>query len=96
MPGPSDGFLIAVLSYAPADADRLVAAQSGSPAQTEVATFPWFPAALRALAHNNVDGFEVLTASRYDATADTRAPFTSGALHRIGTSGWFVLALSTT
>ena len=94
VPGPSDGFLIAVLSYAPADAERL-AAQSGPAARSDVATAPWFPAGLLALAHPNADGLAVLSASRYMATSYVRAPFSGGVLQRIGQSGWFVLVLST-
>jgi hypothetical protein len=95
VPGPADGFLIAVLSYAPADAERLVAAQSGPAARSDVATAPWFPPGLLALAHPNAEGRAVLSGSRYVTTSYARAPFSSATLQRIGTSGWFVLVLST-
>lgn len=94
IPGPSDGFLVAVLSYAPADADRLVAAHSTPPSRTDIAMADWFPAGLRALARPNADGLQVLSGTRYVA-AYIRPPFSAGALTRIGTSGWFVLVLST-
>jgi hypothetical protein len=94
VPGPSDFFLVAVLRYAPADADRLVAAHSTSPASTDTALADWFPPDLRALAHSNADGLLVLSGTRYGASY-VRSPFSVGALTRIGASGWFVLALWT-
>lgn len=96
IPGPSDLFLIAALNYPPADADRLVAAQRGTPTNSDVDAAPWFPAALGALAHPDDDSVQVLSGPRYDATSYTRRPFSAGALYRIGSSGWFVLVLSTT
>jgi len=94
IPGPSDGFLVAVLSYAPADADRLVAAHSTPPSRTDIAMADWFPAGLRALAHPNADGLQVLSGTRY-VVSYVRPPFSAGALNRVGSSGWFVLVLST-
>lgn len=85
--------IIAVLRFAPADAQNLVAqAEKYSPAKTEsIGVESWFPAEL--VAQSQLSGDETVKATTYAANDFFQNSYNSGRFSRIEETSYFVLEI---
>jgi hypothetical protein len=91
---PNGKKIVAVLKFAAADAERIVA-QAGkhqTPIPSDVEAESWFPPEL--VAQSQVSGDEVLKGVGYAANDFFQSPYTKGRLTRINNTDYFVLELT--
>lgn len=98
--GPSDLRLLAVLQFAPADADQIeVSARKHGAAQGwqtgELEAPDWFPAPVRKAAVGGANGKSILRGQKWNPDDFGKMSLTHGFVMRVGKTNFFVLSLLT-
>lgn len=89
---PNEKRLVAVLRYAPADANKIVAEAGGRPEGRSLQVETWFPDEL--IAQSEMRGDSALKGMAYPATGFYQEPYTSGKITRVEGTDYFVLDLT--
>jgi hypothetical protein len=100
VPGPTDWALVAVLSFAEGDAEKLMAEAGKRRRPTAIGVEPleWFPPELKAQlvsAPGAKGPLSRVSGDAYDAADFAKPPLSAGFLLRIGSSPRFLLRLQT-
>ncbi|MEQ1604792.1 MAG: hypothetical protein ABL999_07970 [Pyrinomonadaceae bacterium] len=86
---PTKKKIVAIMRFAAADANKIVAEAGGTPENTGVAVESWFPEEL--IAQAEMSGDNALKGVSYPATAFYQEPYAVGKITRVEGSDYFIL-----
>ena len=97
--GPSDLRLMAVLTFSPADADKIEASarkHGAAQGSEELLAQSWFPSAVYKAAVRGANGNMILRGTKWKADDFGKMSLTNGYVMRVDKTNFFILSLYTT